>query len=90
MPNDACRLLIMAGLTHGANSYDSYRRFVFLGGEEFRSSLAEPIEQGIGRGARGGGDYFAHCYFSRSDVIRWLTQMIKSFLLGALDQLYRK
>lgn len=57
LPNNACRLLIMAGLPRGANSYDSYRSSVFLGGEEFRSSLAQRIEQGIGRGARGGGDY---------------------------------
>lgn len=57
LPNNACRLLIMAGLPRGANAYDSYRSSVFLGGEEFRSSLAQRIEQGIGRGARGGGDY---------------------------------
>lgn len=57
LPNNACRLLIMAGLPRGANDYDSYRSSVFLGSEEFKSSLAQRIEQGIGRGARGGGDY---------------------------------
>ncbi len=57
LPNNACRLLIMSGLPRGANDYDSYRSSVFLGGEEFRSSLAQRIEQGIGRGARGGGDF---------------------------------
>ena len=57
LPNNACRLLIMDGLPRGANNYDSYRSSVFLGGEEFRSSLAQRIEQCIGRGARGGGDY---------------------------------
>lgn len=71
LPGDACRLLIMAGLPRGANEYDSYRSSVFFGGEEFKSSLAQRIEQGIGRGGRGSSD-FCVVILTGHDLTGWI------------------
>jgi replicative superfamily II helicase len=57
LPGDACRILIMEGLPHGASTYDTFRANAFAGSPALSSSLAQRIEQGIGRGARGPGDY---------------------------------
>jgi replicative superfamily II helicase len=57
LPGKACRILIMDGLPHGASIYDNFRANVFAGSPSLSSSLAQRIEQGIGRGARGPGDY---------------------------------
>ena len=83
LPNNACRLLIMAGLPRGANAYDSYRSSVFIGGEEFKSSLAQRIEQGIGRGARGGGDYCV-VILTGHDLSAWIDRpAIQNFLTSS-------
>lgn len=71
LPNAACRLLIMENLPQGANSYDLFRSGVFMGGEESRSEVARRIEQGIGRGARGAGD-FCIVILTGSDLISWI------------------
>lgn len=57
LPGSACRLLILSELPHGSSEYDKYRANTFIGGSELSSALAQRIEQGMGRGARGAGDY---------------------------------
>lgn len=57
LPGSACRLLILSGLPHGSSEYDQYRANTFIGGSELSSALAQRIEQGMGRGARGASDY---------------------------------
>jgi len=57
LPSDACRLLIMSDLPRGSSEYEHYRANTFAGGIELINSVAQRIEQGIGRGARGAGDY---------------------------------
>lgn len=57
LPNDSCRLLILSGLPRGTNEYDQFRNAIFLHGKAINSSIAQRIEQGIGRAARGPGDY---------------------------------
>lgn len=71
LPKDACRLLIMSGLPRGSNEYDVYRANAFLGGAELQSALAQRIEQGIGRGARGSSDYCIVIVVGR-DLAVWL------------------
>lgn len=71
LPNDACRLLIIEGLPRGSNEYDLYRATAFLGGAELQGALAQRIEQGIGRGARGSGDYCVVVIIGR-DLAAWL------------------
>lgn len=57
LPGDACRLLIMSGLPYGANEYETYRAAVFMDASIINGEVMQRIEQGIGRGARGAGDY---------------------------------
>ncbi|HEX8597378.1 MAG TPA: DEAD/DEAH box helicase [Chloroflexia bacterium] len=57
LPRDACRLLIMDGSPRGASEYDQYRATVLGDSAGINSELAQRIEQGIGRGARGSADY---------------------------------
>jgi replicative superfamily II helicase len=56
LAGNACRLLIMDGLPQGASDYDVYRMNV-IADSSVNSLLAQRIEQGIGRGTRGGADY---------------------------------
>lgn len=58
LPGDSCRLLVMSGLPTGTSEYERYRAAAVYGGASFNRMLAQRIEQGIGRGARGAGD---HC-----------------------------
>ena len=58
LPGDACRLLVMSGLPTGTSEYERFRASALYGGTGFTRMLAQRVEQGIGRGARGSGD---HC-----------------------------
>lgn len=58
LPGDSCRLLVLSGLPTGTSEYEKYRATAVYGGASFNRMLAQRIEQGIGRGARGAGD---HC-----------------------------
>lgn len=58
LPGDACRLLVMEGLPAGTSDYELLRAATLYGGATISRMLAQRIEQGIGRGARGSGD---HC-----------------------------
>jgi replicative superfamily II helicase len=71
LPGPACRVLIVSGLPRGMNEYDAYRSATFLGSSELTSTLAQRIEQGMGRGARGGGDYCV-VILTGKDLIAWI------------------
>ncbi len=82
LPDDSCRLLILSGLPRGANAYGLFRAAVLEGSSAINSTLAQLIEQGMGRGTRGGGD---HCvvlllgnelvgWISRKENLRLLTR----------------
>lgn len=58
LPGNSCRLLVMEGLPTGTSDYELFRAGVLYGGSSITRLLAQRIEQGIGRGARGAGD---HC-----------------------------
>lgn len=58
LPGNSCRLLIMSGLPTGTSNYELFRANALYGGATITRLLAQRIEQGIGRGARGAGD---HC-----------------------------
>lgn len=70
LPGESCRQLIFDGMPKGLNEYENYLSIV-LEGSVLTNSLAQKIEQGIGRGARGSGDYCV-VIFSGKDVISWL------------------
>jgi replicative superfamily II helicase len=71
LPGSACRLLIASGLPTASSEYDQFRANTFLGGSELSSALAQRIEQGMGRGARGAGDYCV-VIVSGKDLTAWL------------------
>lgn len=56
LAGNSCRLLIMNGLPQGTSDYDMYRMNV-MANSSVNSLLAQRVEQGIGRGTRGGADY---------------------------------
>ncbi|MGU3494570.1 DEAD/DEAH box helicase family protein [Xanthobacteraceae bacterium A53D] len=70
LAGDACRLLIMDDLPQGASNYDVFRMNV-VANSAVASLLAQRIEQGIGRGTRGGGD---HCVviLMGSKLVAWI------------------
>ena len=57
LPGDSCRLLVMDGLPIGTSDYERFRASALYGGTTITRMLAQRIEQGVGRGARGAGDY---------------------------------
>ncbi len=71
LPGDSCRLLIISGLPRGTSEYDQFRSNVFLHGKAINSALAQRIEQGMGRAARGPGDYCV-VIATGKDLIAWI------------------
>ncbi|GAX35372.1 DEAD/DEAH box helicase family protein [Nodularia sp. NIES-3585] len=71
LPDSSCRLLIISGLPFGSSEYEKHRANTFAGASELSSSLAQRIEQGMGRGARGSGDYCV-VILTGNDIAAWL------------------
>lgn len=70
LAGDACRFLVMDDLPQGTSDYDVYRVNV-VADSAVSSLLAQRIEQGIGRGTRGGGDYCAVMLIG-SRLVGWI------------------
>ncbi|MCA3644375.1 MAG: DEAD/DEAH box helicase, partial [Methylobacterium sp.] len=70
LAGDACRFLVIDGLPQGSSNYDVFRMNV-VAHSAVASLLAQRIEQGIGRGTRGGGD---HCVVMLigSKLVAWI------------------
>lgn len=73
LPGDSCRILVMEGLPSGTSDYELLRAATLYGGATISRMLAQRIEQGIGRGARGAGD---HCVvlLLGSDLAGWIAK----------------
>ena len=71
LPQDACRFLVVDGKPAGATDYDLYRAARLEGHSSMTVSLAQRIEQGLGRGTRGGGDYCVVLLLGH-DLVEWL------------------
>lgn len=73
LPGNACRLLIVSGLPTGTSNYELFRASSLYGGATITRMLAQRIEQGIGRGARGAGD---HCVvlLVGADLAAWIAK----------------
>lgn len=73
LPGNSCRLLVMEGLPAGTSDYELLRATTLYGGSTIGRMLAQRIEQGIGRGARGAGD---HCVviLAGSDLAGWIAK----------------
>jgi replicative superfamily II helicase len=77
-PGSACRLLILSGLPRGSSEYDLY--LLSVGGFAFDSTVAQRIEQGMGRGARGSNDYCV-VIITGKDITSWLSRSTNKKLL---------
>jgi replicative superfamily II helicase len=73
LPGDSCRLLVLIGLPKGTSNYELFRASALYGGAAIIRMLAQRIEQGIGRGARGAGD---HCVvmLAGADLAGWIAK----------------
>lgn len=73
LPGDSCRFLVMDGLPAGTSDYELLRAATLYGGATISRMLAQRIEQGIGRGARGAGD---HCVvlLTGPDLAGWIAK----------------
>ena len=73
LPGDSCRLLLMNGLPSGTSNYELFRANTLYGGTTITRMLAQRIEQGIGRGARGSGE---HCVILLvgKDISSWVAK----------------
>ena len=73
LPHDSCRVLIVDGKPRGSNQYDLYRASVLQGHSSINIALAQRVEQGMGRGTRGAGDFCVVVLLGR-DLVEWLGQ----------------
>lgn len=73
LPCDSCRLLVMDGLPIGTSSYELFKAAALYGGTSIIRMLAQRIEQGIGRGARGSGDHCVIILFG-SKLAAWIAK----------------
>lgn len=73
LPGDSCRLLAMEGLPSGTSDYELLRANTLYGGSTISRMLAQRIEQGIGRGARGAGDYCV-VLLTGGDLSGWIAK----------------
>ena len=73
LPGDSCRLLVMEALPTGMSNYERFRANALYGGTTITRMLAQRIEQGTGRGARGAGD---HCVvlLVGADLAAWVAK----------------
>lgn len=73
LAGDTCRLLVVDGKPQGRSDYETYRASALIDSGEIASFMAQRIEQGLGRGSRGGGDYCA-VVLLRDDLVEWLSR----------------
>ena len=73
LPGDSCRLLVMDGLPLGTSDYELFRASALYGGTTLTRMLAQRIEQGIGRAARGAGDHCVVILIGR-DLAAWVAK----------------
>ncbi|MDX2152890.1 MAG: DEAD/DEAH box helicase family protein [Bryobacteraceae bacterium] len=71
LPNSACRLLVMSGRPKAVGEYELHRANVFAGAASLDRAVAQKIEQGLGRAARGPGDYCVIIVLG-TDLVSWL------------------
>ncbi|MBP7065308.1 DEAD/DEAH box helicase family protein, partial [Ferrovibrio sp.] len=70
LKDDACRILVMDGLPMGTSDYDHFRA-MRMSSDTVNNILAQRIEQGIGRGARGPHDYCI-VILSGTKLVAWI------------------
>lgn len=85
LPGDSCRLLILSGMPHGNNVYDLFQAALLEGSGTINTNLAQRIEQGMGRGTRGGGDHCVVLLLGK-DLVGWVSRASNLRLLTNTTQ----
>ena len=80
LPGDSCRLLVLSGLPAGSNTYDQYRATVLEGSSTINTTIAQRIEQGMGRATRGAGDYCV-VILAGTALAKWISNHANRALL---------
>lgn len=73
LTGDACRVLILDGLPTATNAYELFRAEVLRGNSSINVGLAQRVEQAIGRGTRGAGDYCTVLLLGK-DLTSWVAR----------------
>jgi hypothetical protein len=73
LPGDACRTLVVSHLPRGTSDYELCMASSLSNSSTLRSSVAQRIEQGLGRAARGPTDYCVAVVVGRS-LVNWLSR----------------
>lgn len=71
LPKDACRILLLDGIPKGSSSYDKLEASMLAASKMYARSTAQMVEQAIGRGTRGSGDYCV-TVLADCDLINWV------------------
>lgn len=71
LPNESCRILILSGLPRAVGEYEIFRANSLAGTDSLNRAIAQKIEQGMGRAARGPGDYCV-VLIAGKDLVAWL------------------
>lgn len=73
LPGESCRLLIIDGQPQGSSNYELFKASALQGGSSLARMLAQRIEQGMGRAARGSGD-FCVVLLVGADLAAWIAK----------------
>lgn len=57
LPGNACRMLVVSGIPKGMSDHQKLMSKILAHSKVYARSIAQNIEQAIGRGTRGSGDY---------------------------------
>lgn len=79
LAGDACRLLVVDGLPQGASAYEEFRATALRGSSQIELGLAQRVEQGMGRGTRGAGDYCV--VILTGNVVDWISRRANAALI---------
>lgn len=71
LPGDACRLLVVSGIPKAMSDYQKLLSKILARSRTYARSIAQNIEQAIGRGTRGSGDYCVVVLVGR-DLCEWV------------------
>lgn len=71
LPGDACRLLVVSGIPKGMSDHHKLMSKILAHSKVYARSIAQNIEQAIGRGTRGSGDYCVVA-LTGSDLCEWI------------------
>jgi replicative superfamily II helicase len=88
LAGNTCRFLVMDNLPQGTTNYDVFRMNV-MADAAVNSLLAQRIEQGIGRGTRGGADYCVIMLIG-SKLVGWIGRKKNLDFLTASTRLQLK